>query len=253
MADVLFLGIDLAWTAKARTGLAAVDGSGALIDAVAAVTDDEIADWLGALPGRPVVVAVDAPLVVPNASGQREGENAVAKAFGKYNAGPYSSSRSQPMFDPPRAEVLAERFDWVVDPAHRGTIERPACIEVYPHPAMVGLFKLGERLLYKKGQDRAAGFRLLVGHLESIAVLQLDDLPIWLQLKQTVARPGPGDLNRIEDVLDAILCAHLAWLWHNKPGALRVYGSMEGGYIVAPPPPTHRAVQARARVEGCRS
>jgi predicted RNase H-like nuclease len=42
---------------------------------------------------------------------------------------------------------------------------------------------------------------------------------------------------RIEDELDAILCAHVAWLWHHRPDSLHVYGSLKDGYIVAPPAP----------------
>ncbi len=39
--------------------------------------------------------------------------------------------------------------------------------------------------------------------------------------------------------MDAILCAHLAWLWRHQPAVLQVYGDATSGYIVAPPPPTH--------------
>jgi predicted RNase H-like nuclease len=36
-----------------------------------------------------------------------------------------------------------------MDPARPGTVERPACIEVYPHPAMVALFGLDRVIPYK--------------------------------------------------------------------------------------------------------
>lgn len=56
--------------------------------------------------------------------------------------------------------------------------------------------------------------------------------------------PGPGEFDRVEDELDGIVCAHLAWLWHRRRSALHVYGSYAEGYIVAPPPPppTHVAL-----------
>ena len=239
--DGVFVGIDLAWSAKARTGLAAVDISGRLIGSAAVVTDDDIASWIGHQPGRVVVAAVDAPLVVPNETGQRVGENQVAKAYGRYGASPYPSNRSNPLFDPARAATLADRFGWTSDPDHRGTVQSPACIEVYPHPAMVGLFALPSRILYKKGSTRAAGFAALVQHFETVLELRLTENERWLDLKRIVAAPQPGDLTRIEDEIDAILCAHLAWLWHRRPEALQVYGSLAEGYIVAPPPPTHPA------------
>lgn len=177
---------------------------------------------------------------MPNETGQRGGETALARAYGAYLAGPYSSSRSRPHFNPPRAETLAQRFGWTVDPAERGSVTTPACIEVYPHPAMVGLFKLGQRVLYKKGPSRASGFKELVSHYESLAVLRLAENLRWAELSEVVANPQPGALTRIEDEVDAILCAHLAWLWHDEPEALQVYGDLASGYIVAPPPPTLR-------------
>jgi predicted RNase H-like nuclease len=64
----------------------------------------------------------------------------------------------------------------------------------------------------------------------------LSEYPRWAELSR-LADPKPGDLTRIEDELDAILCAHLAWLWHHRPDSLQVYGSLADGCIVAPPPP----------------
>ena len=42
----MFIGIDLAWGANGRTGLAAVDASGALVASTSVRTDDEIRDRL---------------------------------------------------------------------------------------------------------------------------------------------------------------------------------------------------------------
>ena len=39
----VFVGVDLAWTARGRTGLAVVDTSGRLVSSTVAVTDEEIA------------------------------------------------------------------------------------------------------------------------------------------------------------------------------------------------------------------
>ena len=241
-----FVGIDLAWRAKARTGLAAVDDSGRLVQSGTAITDDEIVAWVERQ-GPVVIAAVDAPLVVPNQTGQRVAEREIGRAFGKYGASAYPSNRSNPLFDPPRAEALSRRMGWSVDPEVAGTVEMPACIEVYPHSALVGLFSLPERILYKKGPDRGAGFALLMRCLTSVPELRLEESPRWAELTGIVASPRLGDLTRIEDELDAILCAHLAWLWHHRPGTLAVYGSLVEGYIVAPPPPTHAARLARSK------
>ena len=244
-----FVGIDLAWKAKARTGLAVVEDSGRLVESGTAITDDEIVAWIER--HAPVaVVAVDAPLVVPNLTGQRVGEREIGKAFGKYGASAHTSNRSRDYFNPPRAETLARRMGWSVDPTVSTSSSDGGpgthCIEVYPHPALVGLFWLPERILYKKGPDRKPGFELLMRCLASVPELRLDDSPRWAELTTIVALPQHGDLTRIEDELDAILCAHLAWLWRHRPGSLEVYGSLAEGYIVAPPPPTHAARLTRS-------
>lgn len=234
-----FVGIDLAWKAGNRTGLAVTDADGALRASGVVRSDDEIAVWLSEHAEHPVVLAVDAPLVVPNATGQRLGEREIGRSYGRYGASAHTANRANPLFDPPRAAELAERFGWSIDPASRGSRETPVCLEVYPHPALVGLFALPRRILYKKGPDRGAGFAQLLQLLERLPELRVTDHPRWTELTHLVAAPARGDLTRIEDELDAILCAHLAWLWHHRPDALHVYGSLAEGYIVAPPPPTH--------------
>lgn len=251
----LFLGLDLAWTASNRTGLAIVDDSGRLLASGSTFSDDGIAAWIEAQPGQTVVAAVDAPLIVPNATGQRVGENLIARRFGAYGASPHSSNTSIPLFDPPRARTLAERFTWTVDPANLGSVERPACIEVYPHPAMVSLFGLGSVLPYKAGRGRTpvarrGTFLELLGHLERVSELALGDHPRWLELRRAAeGATRHMHVEAIEDEIDAILCAHLAWLWHHTPESLQVYGSLAEGYIVAPPPPAQPPQQWARRLQ----
>lgn len=242
-----FVGIDLAWGTRARTGVAVADNAGQLIHSGVVSTNDEILTWIRARAGRVVVAAVDAPLIVPNESGQRACETAISRAFWRYKIGAHSSNRSRPGFDPPRAWTIASGLGWSMDPDHHGDVDDPVCIEVYPHPAMVGLFGLAERIRYKSGPSRAAGFAQLVDHLAGIEQLRLPQHPRWAELTRIIATPQPGDLDRVEDELDAILCAHLAWLWHHRPGTLSVYGSLQDGYIVSPPPPSGpRSPSARA-------
>lgn len=237
-----YVGIDLAWKDTNRTGLAAVDGTGRLVSSGALKSDDDLAEWLTKYAPKPTVVAVDAPLIVPNATGQRLGEKLIGQSYGRYGASAYPANRGNPLFNPPRAERLAQRFGWEVDPASPIGDSRTVCIEVYPHPALVGLFALPQRVLYKKGANRRAGFLELAALLESVPELRLADSGRWAELLAVIADPAPGDLTRIEDELDAILCAYLAWLWHHRPETLTVFGTLEDGYIVAPPSPTHPAL-----------
>lgn len=239
-----YVGIDLAWGTRAPTGLAAVAEDGALLASATVRTDDEVAAWVDGLGRDPVVVALDAPLVVTNPVGMRECERMVARAFGAHGASCHPSSRARPQFDPPRAETLARRCGWrpapVVGAVGDGGV--PVAIEVYPHAAMVGLFTLGSVLPYKAKAGRTVDLRRaamleVLYHLETVPELRLEEHPRWQLLRTAVEDAARHvDLERVEDEVDAVLCAHLAWLWAHRPTALRVYGGADG-FIVATPPP----------------
>lgn len=236
----MHIGIDLAWGANGRTGLAAVDDAGALIASTSVRTDDEIDAWLQ--PFRPTVVGVDAPLIVPNATGRRDAERLLGQVYARFDAGAHPSNRSRPWMDPPRGLLLAQRHGWSVDPDHVPDAVSPVCLEVYPHPGMVGLFALGRVIPYKKGSfpDRRAAFDVLVGHLESIEELRLSDSAAWGAIRgRLAAAERLVHLDVLEDEIDAVFCAHLAWRWAARRDSLQVYGDLAGGYIVAPPPPEH--------------
>jgi predicted RNase H-like nuclease len=109
---------------------------------------------------------------------------------------------------------------------------------------MVGLFRLGRVLPYKARptrsvEDRKRAFRRLCDLLEGLTALRLRECRRWSELRRVVEEAQrPFHLARVEDEVDAIFCAHLAWLWDHHRGALQVYGDPDAGLIVAPPPPT---------------
>lgn len=235
-----FVGVDLAWGERGRTGLAVLDGSGALVDTASVRTDDEIDAWIARW--DPAAIGVDAPLLVPNETGMRSGEAEVTSAFGRYGAGCHATNRGRPWFDPPRGESLVRRHGWPTDPRRAGGV---VCLEVYPHAALVGLFALPYRLAYKRGrgrrvEDRRAEFLRLLGLLESVRRLRLVASPAWSRLREGVeGAHRQVDLDRVEDELDAVVCADLAWRWRNDRGGLRIYGDPAAGYLLAPTPPVH--------------
>jgi predicted RNase H-like nuclease len=232
-----FVGLDLAWGRRARTGAAVLDERGRLLDVVSLLTDDELVQWVE--PHAPRVVAVDAPLVVENATGMRECERLVGRAYGRYGASCHVSNSTR--MPAPRGALLAHGR-WRVD-ASAGA-PGPVCVEVYPHAALVGLFALPYRLAYKKGrlEDRRRGFHELVRLLEGWPVLQLTSCPEWAALRAGVASAvRQVELNRLEDQLDAVLCAGMALLHHR--GELHVYGDALGAHVVAPAAPSHPPVR----------
>lgn len=144
--SAVHIGIDLAWGPKNRTWLAAVAADGQLLASGSATTDDEIVDWVSAYGDRLCVVAIDAPLIVTHEFGRRDCESQIHKAFGRFDASPHSTNLGKPEMRPPRGAVIADQLGLPVDPA--GPRQRVA-IEVYPHPALVGLWQLDLTLKYK--------------------------------------------------------------------------------------------------------
>ncbi|ERG63184.1 hypothetical protein L332_01775 [Agrococcus pavilionensis RW1] len=254
LATTVHVGVDLAWGPKNRTGLAAVGADGRLLASGSAGSDDEIIDWIDAHALRRGVVAIDAPLIVTNRTGRRACESAIHAAFGRFDASPHSTNLGKPEMNPPRGAVIAERLGLPVDPSLRNRV----AIEVYPHPAMVGLWELDLNLKYKHKAKyefafRKREFERLLDLLEAEATLRVSALPRWSELRSiAVAATGHGALNRIEDEVDGIVCAWLAYLWSIGGQRLVVFGDIDSGYIVAPPAPTH-APRPRALRQAPRS
>ncbi|MDI1289136.1 MAG: DUF429 domain-containing protein, partial [bacterium] len=156
-----YVGIDLAWGQRARTGVALLDASGRLVSSSSVRTDDEIVEFLGDdARGPGLIVAIDAPLIVPNEAGQRPCEREVNAHFHRFHAGAYPSNRGMAAFNPqPRGARLALRFGWDMDPRTPPAEDTSVAIEVYPHPAMVTLFDLPRVLKYKRGRGRTVESR----------------------------------------------------------------------------------------------
>ncbi|WP_306231924.1 DUF429 domain-containing protein [Agrococcus beijingensis] len=249
------VGVDLAWgLASGRTGVAALDESGAYLASATVRTDDEIVEWTRGQVGEAKlgVVAIDAPIVVPNEVGRRDCEQEIHRHFGRFDAGAHSTNRSKPTMNPPRAETLVERIGLGFDPASNSRTD--VAIEVYPHPAMVGLWGLDLILKYKHKTKyefdfRRTEFLILLSRLAAIESLALQGAPRWTEIVRVVdGATTHGELNRVEDEVDGIVCAYLAWLWAERDERLTVYGDVERGYIVAPLPPSHAARGRAARV-----
>jgi len=203
-------------------------------------SDDEIVEFVRRHAPGDVVAAIDAPLIVRNASGRRDCEAQVQRAFGRYGAGPYPANLGNPVFAAgARGARLCSTLDLDM------CIDCPAgrrAVEVYPHPAMVVLLQLDRVLPYKNKKGRTVeSLREAFGRLLSLMELQLGDLRLpssarWRELRRIAeAASRKVDLDRIEDEVDAIFCAHLARRWHRDGRAGNdVFGDDAGGAIVVP-------------------
>ena len=86
-----FVGVDLAWGHINQSGIAVLDADGVLKYVDAKVHDSEIIDAVSSFVRDECLVAIDAPLIVTNASGQRPAERALNADFGRFDAGAHSS------------------------------------------------------------------------------------------------------------------------------------------------------------------
>src|SRR3954454_531642 len=147
-----FIGVDLAWGEKRPTGLAVLDANGRLTHLSAQSTDETIVAALSPYVDGSCLVAIDAPLVVTNATGNRPAEAALNRDFARFDAGAHPANTGKPEFAAgPRGARVAAALDLDLDPASRS---RRRAIEVYPHPATVALFRLGRTLKYKNKSGR---------------------------------------------------------------------------------------------------
>lgn len=237
-----FLGVDLAWGTRSPTGVAVLDADHRLVHIGAAGDDAAVVMALSPYVRGDCLVAIDAPLVVTNRTGQRPAEAALNRDFGRFQAGAHPANTGKPEFaGVPRGARLATALNLDMDP--RSCAGRRA-IEVYPHPATVALFRLGRTLKYKAkpGRGLAALRAELLRLMDALEDLRLAPVPLrvtdnhdWIDLRRRVeAAERKSDLRRAEDPVDAVVCAYVAAYATRLPAGITTYGDFDTGYIVTP-------------------
>ncbi len=250
-----YVGIDLAWGHRRPTGVAALQADGVLLHVSAQTDDASIAAALEPYVDGPCVVGIDAPLVVTNPTGNRPAEAALNRDFARFDAGAHPSNTGKPEFaDGTRGGALAQTLDLDLDPA--STADRRA-IEVYPHAATVALFRLGRTLKYKNKpgrslEDLRAELLRLMQELEGLRdaspPLQVDHQHEWKSLlSQVETAQRKSDLRRVEDQVDAVVCAYVALFATARPDDTTVYGDAATGAIVTPTLPEGHLPSPRSR------
>lgn len=242
------VGVDLAWGERRPTGLAVLDADGRLVHVGSVVTDDEIVTALAPYVEADCLVAIDAPLIVRNATGNRPAEAALNRDFARFDAGAHPSNTGKPEFrERPRGARIASRLGLDMNP-RSGRARR--AIEVYPHPATVALFRLGRTLKYKNKPGRdlehlRAELIVLLGLIEGLAEADppLDvagdpertDGTAWALLRAAVeGATRKAELRVVEDQVDAVLCAYVGLFTLRRPELTTTYGDFATGYIVTP-------------------
>ena len=217
-----------------RSAVARLDAEGRLIALDLVATDEEI---LAALPASAGVLAVDAPLAVPDDRGQRDLEKVLA--WCDVPAFPTSRRRVEQVHGGLRGEALAPRLG-----AGRRLVETlpghvlRQLLWERDHPLGSPALPLADyRALWlplrppeyrPKGPGRAKPAGLLPAHR---LLSEVVDLGGW------VPAAGPDDWAAINDAacLDAIACAYAAWRLRASGDAGSVtVGTPERGLVVLP-------------------
>lgn len=248
-----FVGLDLGWGEKNQSGVAVIDSDGRLLHVGVAQDDAGIIDAVARYTRDECLVAIDAPLIVANATGHRPCEIALNRDFHPFEASARPASADQPEFRDPRGARLATALGLDMNPAS-GASRRAT--EVYPHPATVVLFELEKTLKYKRGDfgERQRDLLQLMSHIEELddatPRLRVNRNVAWVELRKRVdAATRPGQLDRDEDFVDAVLCAYVALYWYHRPEDVTVYGDFATGYIVTPTLPAERSTAPQRQVQ----
>jgi histidinol-phosphate phosphatase family protein len=247
---VRFVGIDLAWSPRNHSGGAVLSASGRLLAATAILgDDDEVLDFIThAVPANsPGLIAVDAPLAVPNETGARPCDRQVAAVFSRFEAAPYPANRRNlGRYGGLRAEAIRQRLEFLDfrhDPCIKRHVPARQVIEVFPHPAIVSLFQLRRTLKYKARSKRDYALRWgeLARLRDYLSSLSNADPPLHLTpnlAEMSIQGLRGRSFKQAEDLFDALVCAYSAlYAWHQGPRGYAVYGNATQGHILVPMTP----------------
>ena len=237
----IIAGVDLAWMGarnptaiaigKVMSGVVELSsvveglyGTRSVIEAL-----DGIADLHG--------VAIDGPLIIRNETGQRECERMIGVTYGGRKASCHTSNLSR--FPDAAGTQLSSHLAGAGF-RHLAPANHKWQLECYPHPALIEIFGLSERLAYKKGtslQKRSGQIELgnLIRSLKDSVTLRLrvpDAFHIYVDADRISALRG-DQLKHNEDVLDAIVCMYIGALYQSGQDQA-IFGTTVDGYIYVP-------------------
>jgi predicted RNase H-like nuclease len=229
------LGIDAAWTAKNASGYALVEKHVGSVWRLRAASsnlrdfslqcgcDREGQGMVQAihsakllLGAAPDLVAVDMPLSKKKITGRRTSDLAVSKRFGAAKCATHSPSAERPgkVSDAFRAACEQTGYALIVSAGPRPAF---SLAEVYPHPALLCLMNVKERVPYKIAKTRTYwpqanldqrlarvthSLRAIIDALDKVILGVYDHVGPMLAVADSLAALKP-----VEDTIDAIICA----------------------------------------------
>lgn len=180
-------------------------------------------------------IAIDAPLVIENQTGQRECEKALSRDYGARKASCHTSNLS--LYPDALSVNLSSSLQSL---GYEHLSSDLWQIECYPHPTIIECFGLPERLAYKKGsvadkkagQIKLASFILALEHSSVLSLQIPEQVKVFLSAPYIESLKGKA-LKSNEDALDSIICLYIAGLYQVQISSV-TYGDASQGYIWVP-------------------
>jgi len=232
----VIIGIDLAWGNKKSDGVCIIETNRvqATVKKFAYPHgDDELLACVQTelKHAKESFITIDAPIICPNKTGTRPVDRLTHTMFHREHAAchPANSTKCpRPIRILRKLKSLGCEAGWDIKP------NTHVVAEVYPHPAMVRLFRLDRIIKYKKG--RVAEKRIEFKRLQLLMKKSLREQFPFLSLNQeTKTLIAESWSKAIEDKTDALFCAMIG-LWHVMHQGRRseVIGDNKTGFILLP-------------------
>ena len=238
----VLVGFDSAWTQRKRGALAAValedSGSRTLLQEPVAAGFDDAADRIECWLERDdrLVVMLDQPTIVPNATGCRDVERLVSSVVARARGGVQPANTGRADMFGPGAPVwrFIKRLEASLDPT--ASAQR-SIIETYPVLALLGMGWVCEgSAVLKYNPERRKTYRpedwatLCERLAAEFRNRSFGGLAGWCRrVCLAAARPTKGQ----QDQVDAMLCLLVGLIWQEGGATVQV-GSMAGGLMVVP-------------------
>ena len=211
----IFIGIDLAWGEKNLSGFCALELSTSkktskhklkILDVKLVKSIDEIILEIDKYQGHQVYLGVDAPLVIPNETGNREIEKKFNKDFAKYKISMLPVNRKiLKKYSPTiRSEELYKKL--VTKGFERDYASDKVVFEVYTHSTIAMLWNKHKVLPYKRKKGRDTKFikeQLSIYKKYLKKALASHDI-----FKEDISLLKGQKIKDYEDKLDSLTCAY---------------------------------------------
>ncbi len=205
---------------------------------------EDILAWISRNRGRAgAVLAVNAPIIVENTSGQRTCDVILTEHFGSHQVDEYQANTVNASHPRTMGRAMM-RMGFDPDPSAEGD----RVIETYNQPTQILLFEQDRPIRLKSGpvgarKDAVSRFRELMYEKLSEAEPPLLSSPALSRLLRADLPSSNGSrVGELEDCLQATLAAYTAaYLALRGPEDCAFLGDLENGYILLPT--TRRAPQ----------